>query len=203
MEKKVRKEEGTVIVVAVFVILALVMVGSLSSMLTNIELDISRNDKMGKEAFFVADAGTPISTKILEEMILNEGIDYSDPSYYEYQEAGIFFDSYIFINEVRNYYDPILEPDLNDAIADSPDNMPDIKATVAGRALDIDVDWRHRKSGAGGSLLFAMGYEGIGADRSHGGVKIYYDIDSKGELRQSWQNTSKTKAEIRAVYLYQ
>ena len=108
MDKEWRREEGAIIVVAVFVILALVMVGSLSSMLTNIERDISRNDKMGKEAFFIADAGTPISTKILAEMILNEGIDYSDPSYYEYQSAGIYFDSHIFINEVRNYYDPVL-----------------------------------------------------------------------------------------------
>jgi hypothetical protein len=196
MDKKWRREEGTVIVVAVFVVMALVMMGSLSIMLSNIERDISGNDKMGKEAFFVADAGTPISTKILEDMILNEGIDHSDPSYVKYMLAGITFDSSIFINEVRNYYDPVLEPELNDAILDSPDNMPDITATVAGKALNIDVDWRHRKSGAGGSLLFAMGYEGIGADRSRGGVKTYYNIDSQGEL-------SKTKAEIKAIYLSQ
>jgi len=196
MDKEWRREEGAVIVVAVFVILALVVVGSLSSMLTNIERDISRNDKMGKEAFFVADAGNPISTKVLRDMILNEGIDSSDPSYMEYMNGGISFDSHIFINEVRNYYDPVLEPDLNDAIIDSPDNMPDITATVAGKALNIDVDWRHRKSGAGGSLLFAMGYEGIGADRSHGGVKTYYNINSQGKL-------TETKAEIKSIYLSQ
>ena len=84
MDKEWRREEGAVIVVAVFVVLALVIVGSLSSMLSNIERDISRNDKMGKEAFFVADAGNPISTKVLRDMILNEGIDSSDPSYMEY-----------------------------------------------------------------------------------------------------------------------
>ena len=197
MKRKYRNERGAVIVVAIFVVLALVVVGSLAAMVTNVELDISRNDKMGKEAFFVADSGSPISTKILGEMILNEGIDYSDPSYYEYQEAGIFFDSYVFINEVRNYYDPETEPELNDKLIDSPDNMPDITAAVSGKALDIDVDWRHRKSGAGGSLLFAMGYEGVGADRSHGGVKIYYDIYARGRV------SSRTDAEIKTVYLNQ
>jgi len=197
MNKKRRKEEGAIIVVAIFVVLALVVVGSLATMFTTVELDISKNDKMAKEAFYVADAGTPISTKILKDMILNEGIDYSDPSYYEYQEAGISFDSYIFINEVRNYYDPVTESDLNDKIADNPDYMPDITAQVAGRDIAIDVDWRHRKSGAGGSLLFAMGYEGIGADRSHGGVKIYYDIHSKG------RTVGNTAAEVKAFYLNQ
>ena len=199
MEKKWSKEEGAVLIVAVFVTLALVVVGSLASMLTNVELDIARNDRFGKEAFFVADAGTPITTKILKKMILNEGIDYSDPSYNEYMSNGVFFDNYSFLNEVRNYYED--DTDLNDRDTDTPENNPDITATdlsgVPHRNLAIDVDWRLRKAGAGGSLLFAMGYEGIGADRSHGGVKIYYDINAKGDV------TSNTTAKIGAVYLYQ
>jgi len=194
MNKKWRKEEGAIIVVAIFVVLALVVVGSLATMLTTVELDISKNDKMAKEAFFAADAGCPISKEVLKDMILDEGITYSDP---KYMDSGIFFDSYIFMNEVRNYYDPVTESDLNDKIADNPDYLPDITAQVAGRDIAIDVDWRHRKSGAGGSLLFAMGYEGIGADRSHGGVKIYYDIYSKG------RTTGKTAAGVKAVYLNQ
>ena len=192
-----RKEEGAVIVVAIFVTLALVVVGSLANMLTNVELDISRNNKIAKEAFFTADAGFPIATKILNEMILNEGI-YGSDIYYTLSENNISFtDAYFFLNEVRNYYDPVTESDLNDKKVDSPDYMPDIMAQVAGRDLAIDVDWRHIKSGAGGSLLFAMGYEGIGADRSHGGVKIYYDIYSKG------RTAGNTAAEVRAVYLSQ
>jgi hypothetical protein len=194
MNKEWRKEEGAVLIVAIFVVMALVVVGSLATMLTTVEMDISRNDKIAKEAFFVADAGCPISTEVLKDMILDEGITYSDP---KYMTSGVFFDSYIFMNEVRNYYDPVTEPDLNDKNVDTPDNMPDITAQVAGRNIAIDVDWRHIKSGAGGSLLFAMGYEGIGADRSHVGVKIYYDIYSKG------RTTGKNAAEIKTVYLSQ
>ena len=196
MQKKWSNQEGAVIVVAIFVVLALVVVGSLAAMVTNLELDISRNDRFGKEAFFIADAGCPISTKVLKDMIVNEGIDYTE--YYEkYEVHGITFDSPLFLNEVRNYYDPDIEQDLNDKLVDSTDHNPDIVSAVSNRNLTIDVDWRHRKSGAGGSLLFAMGYEGIGADRSHGGVRIYYDVNTKG-------NVSKNiTAEIKAVYLHQ
>ena len=187
MGKKWGKEEGMVLIVAVFITLALVVVGSLASMLTNVELDIASNDRFGKEAFFVADAGTPISTRVLKDMILNEGIN---PSNY----PGVTFETNL-LNEVRNYYED--DTGLNDKDIDSPENNPDIETTVLGRELDIDVDWRLRKAGAGGSLLFAMGYEGIGADRSHGGVKIYYDVKAKGKV------SGNTTAKISTVYLYQ
>ena len=187
MDIKWRKEEGMVLVVAVFITLALVVVGSLASMLTNVELDIARNDRFGKEAFFVADAGTPIITKVIKEMIFNEGIN---PSNY----PGVTFETNL-LNEVRNYFEG--DTDLNDKDMDSPENNPDVETTVLGRELDMDVDWRLRKAGAGGSLLFAMGYEGVGADRSHGGVKIYYDIEAKGEV------SGNTTAKISTVYLYQ
>ena len=187
MNTKWKKEEGMVLVVAVFITLALVVVGTLASMQTNVELDIAKNDRFGKEAFFIADAGTPITTKVLKEMLLNEGINTSN-------YPGLTFDTNL-LNEVRNYHED--DSDLNDKDIDTPDNTPDIETTVLGRELDIDVDWRLRKSGAGGSLLFAMGYEGVGADRSHGGVKIYYDIEAKGEV------SGNTTAKISTVYLYQ
>ena len=193
MIKGPKKEEGAVIVVAIFVVMALVVIGTLAMMLTNVELDISRNDRLLKEAFFVADAGGPISTKVLREMILNEGIDASKLS------AGGEYEHFTlnsnFLNEVRNYY--ASDTGLNDKDADTTESNPDIQITVMDKELAIDVDWRFRKVGAGGSILFAMGYEGIGADRSHGGVKTFYDLDSRGEAPRN------TRAEIGAVYLYQ
>jgi hypothetical protein len=96
---------------------------------------------------------------------------------------------------VRNYYSG--DTGLNDRDIDSPENTPDIQTTVAGRDLNIDVDWRVRKIGPGGSVLFAMGYEGIGADRSHGGVKIYYNVNSVGEA------PGNVRSQVGAVYLHQ
>ena len=182
-----RKEEGAVLVVAVFITLALVVVGSLASMLTNVELDIARNDRFGKEAFFIADAGTPITSKVLRDMIHNEGVNPSD-------YPGINFDTNL-LNEVRNYYES--DTGLNDRDSDSPQHDPDIQTNVVGRDLTIDVDWRVRRSGPGGSILFAMGYEGIGADRSHGGIKIYYNVETNGEA------PGNVNSRIGAVYLHQ
>ena len=106
----------------------------------------------------------------------------------------MYFDDKL-LNEVRNYYEG--NTSENDKTIDTPTNNPDIQTTVQGRNLSVDIDWRVKKVGPGGSLLFAMGYEGIGADRSHGGVKFYYDIESLGEA------PGNVTARTGAVYLYQ
>jgi hypothetical protein len=186
MDKRWRKEEGAVLVVAVFVTLALVVLGSLASMLTNVELDIARNDRFGKESFFVTDAGLPIAGKVIRDAAMNEGVEPSD-------YPGITFDSNL-LNEIRNYYAGTAD---NDRHTDTPHDYPDINTTVTGRNVNVDVDWRVKKVSPGGSLLFAMGYEGIGADRSHGGVEWYYDIYSMGTA------PGNVTSRIGAVYLYQ
>ncbi len=186
-KKTWRREEGAVLVVAVFITLALVVLGSLASLMTDVELDIARNDRFGKEAFFIADAGLPITERVIRDMALNEGVNPSD-------YPGIAIDSKL-LNEVRNYYEGITSE--NDKTLDTPTNNPDIQTTVAGRNVGVDIDWRVKKVGPGGSLLFAMGYEGIGADRSHGGVKFYYDVESLG------QAPGNVTSRVGAVYLYQ
>ena len=187
MDKRWRKEDGAIMVIAVFITLALVVVGSLATMLTNVELDIARNDRFGKEAFFVTDAGIPIAGKVIRDASMNEGVEPSD-------YPSITIDSKL-LNEIRNYYAG--NASENDKHDDSPNDYPDLYTTVADRDLNVDIDWRVKKVGAGGSLLFAMGYEGIGADRSHGGVKFYYDIYSIGEA------PGNVDSRIGAVYLYQ
>ena len=187
MVQKSNNESGAIIVVAVFVTLALSVLGALASMLTNVELDIARNDRFGKEAFFVADAGIPIAARLIRDMALNEGVDSSDYS-------GIAIDDNL-INEVRNYYKG--ETDKNDKNTDSTTHNPDLATSVLERNVAVDIDWRVKKVGPGSSLLFAMGYEGIGADRSHGGIKFFYDIDSIGFA------PGNVAARVGAVYLYQ
>jgi hypothetical protein len=187
MDKRRKNEEGAIMVIAVFITIALVVVGSLATMLTNVELDIARNDRFGKEAFFVTDAGIPISSRVIQDACRNEGVEPSD-------YPGITMDAKL-LNEIRNYYAG--NASENDKHTDSPTDFPDMNTAVEGRDLNVDIDWRVKKVGAGGSLLFAMGYEGIGADRSHGGVKFYYDIHSLGSA------PGNVRARIGAVYLYQ
>jgi hypothetical protein len=152
-----------------------------------VELDIARNDRFGKEAFFVTDAGIPIAGKVIRDAAMNERVEPSD-------YPGITFDSKL-SNEIRNYYAGNASENDKDFFNDTA--TTEIYTTVTGRDVNVDIDWRLKKVGAGGSLLFAMGYEGIGADRSHGGVKFYYDIYSIGEA------PGNVSSRIGAVYLYQ
>ena len=187
MLRKSNNENGAIIVVAIFITLALAVLGALASMLTDVELDIARNDRFGKEAFFVSDAGIPIAGRLVRDIAINEGVNTAD-------YPGITIDANL-LNEVRNYYAG--NTSLNDKPTDTPTNNPDLEMSVLERNVGVDIDWRVKKVGAGGSLLFAMGYEGIGADRSHGGVKFYYDVYSTGYA------PGNVAARVGAVYLYQ
>lgn len=187
MLRKSNNEKGAIMVVAVFVTLALAVLGALASMLTDVELDIARNDRFGKEAFFVSDAGIPIAGRAVRDIAINEGINTAD-------YPGITFDANL-LNEVRNYYAG--NTSLNDKTTDTSTHNPDLTMSVLERNVSVDVDWRVRKVGPGGSILFAMGYEGIGADRSHGGVKFYYDVNSTGFA------PGNVAGRVGAVYLYQ
>jgi hypothetical protein len=183
-DKKWNNEKGMVLVTSMFLTMALVVIGSFTVIMTTAELDIAKNDRFGKEAFFVADSGSPISTKVLRDVIVNKwilGRDYEE----DYEAKGIIFDPVSLFNKVSNYGNP---PD---------DEEPDIEATLLGSHLAIDLEWRARKSGAGSSILFAMGYEGVGVNRRHGGVKMYYDIKNKSTVDET------TNAEINTVYLHQ
>ena len=75
MVKKSEKESGAIVMIAIFVTLALAVLGALASMLTDVELDIARNDRFGKEAFFVSDACIPITARLIRDMALNEGVN--------------------------------------------------------------------------------------------------------------------------------
>ena len=187
MLRKSNNENGAIIVVAIFITLALAVLGALASMLTDVELDIARNDRFGKEAFFVTDAGIPLASRVVRDIAMNEVINTSD-------YPGITLDTNL-INEVRNYYEG--NASLNDKPTDTSTYHPDLVTSVLERNVGVDIDWRVKKVGPGGSLLFAMGYEGIGADRSHGGVKFYYDVKSTGYA------PGNVAARISAVYLYQ
>ena len=162
MVSKSEKESGAVIVVAVFVTLALTVLGALASMLTDVELDIARNDRFGKEAFFVTDAGIPLASRVVRDIAMNEVINTSD-------YPGITLDTNL-INEVRNYYEG--NASLNDKPTDTSTYHPDLVTSVLERNVGVDIDWRVKKVGPGGSLL--------GTDGALRIVRAHRDESAKG-----------------------
>jgi hypothetical protein len=161
-------ERGALVVTSLLLMLALVIIGALTIMITVTERYISRNHKMAKEVFYVADGGHPLAVKIIEDMVISREADY-----------GKFIIEGNLKNEVMDYH-----PDtatLNDRLFDSPRRSPDIQGTLGNHAVRIDIDRLCTAHLDGGSVEFAAGGEGIGLG-STGSKKLLFEISSEGQV---------------------
>lgn len=177
-DKKWGNEKGMALIVALLVTSALVVVGSFSMMMTNTELDISKNDRFSKESFFFTDSGGPICTSVIKSFFWNRDID---TTYYSNNNI-VVGDSNLkneIYNEQRNS-DKTIDTALNNKHSDNPSNNPDITYSQGGRGnLNIDIDWRHKEATRGHSLVTHAGYEGSGVARS---ATIFLEIDCQGRV---------------------
>ena len=163
------RERGAILVTAIVLIITLIMMGSLAIMITVTERNISRNHKMAKEAFYVADSGYPLAVKIIEDITHSNITAY--PGFIIEGNLG---------NEVMDYYQD--NTSLNDKDTDSPRNSPDIKTTLLKQSVSIDIDRTHTSLLYGGSAEFGSGGEGAG----FGGKvskKVLFKIISEGRVR--------------------
>ena len=163
------EERGAIMVVALVVMSALIMMGSLAMMITVTETNISRNLRMAKEAFYVADGGYPLAVAIIEE-VMNQ---------VPCSSSRVTVDEHL-PNEVMDYYrDNVL---LNDYKGDSPENSPDITTSFLTHTLSIDIDRTHTSVLYGGAAAFGAGGENIGVG---GGAckKILFEITSEGRMK--------------------
>jgi len=191
-------ESGIALVVAVLITSALVAIGSFAMVMTNTELDISRNDRFGREAFFFTDGGGAIYTKIIDDVYWNNNVSTERIDYPNIQIENNFLDE---LYRPGGGYE-------GDGPVDSPDNAPDITFTDNQDILEVDVDFRFQGPGKGSSLLTHMGYEGIGINKSFGGAESYYDIETRGTVNGLAQGGGRrgvgsSVAHLGAVFLHQ
>ena len=100
--RQLRNEEGSVIVVALMILVVLTIIGISATDTTKVELQIATNDKFHKIAFYNADAGVYATPKLISahlddttSLIVIPGVNYlpiGDPSNFDRQIKG--FDSY-------------------------------------------------------------------------------------------------------------
>ena len=64
-------ERGAVLATALLIMIALALIGAAALITSTMELDISRNERLAKESFYVADGGTTLAPLIIEEAIAN------------------------------------------------------------------------------------------------------------------------------------
>jgi len=165
------KEKGAILVVALVLMIALIMMGSLALMITVTENNISRNHRMAKESFYLADGGHPLAVEIIEDIISNEVLLHS----------GLVMDKNL-INEVMDYYQE--DTNLNDKDRDSPRSSPDITTTLLGQSLNIDIDRINTAFLYGGSAEFAAGSESVGFG-GKASKRILFEINSRAAVKSA------------------
>ena len=172
IEKSTCTERGALVITALVIMLALLVLGSLTTMIVVTERHISRNHKMAKNVFYLADGGYPLAVKVIEDITRGTGHPYPGFTIAENLK-----------NEVLDYHQD--NTSLNDKHLDSPRNAPDVTVNPwRGQAVRIDIDRTHTTLVYGGSAEFASGGEGVGVG---GGAskKLLFEITTQGDLQGS------------------
>ena len=162
-----KNEDGSVLIVALLILVFLTIIGISATTTTNIEIQIAGNEKFHKIAFYHADSGVytipkTISTCIDSGAEINIGSGTTEPNI-EYTTGS----------SSTLFYRQVMYPDEYDG------GTKDIQFTLGGFNVDVDVRRDRAENLAGGAVEFATGAEGIGAG-SGGGVAIYYEMKSSG-----------------------
>ncbi|MBW2108169.1 MAG: hypothetical protein JRI36_05815 [Deltaproteobacteria bacterium] len=155
-----RNENGSVLIVALLVLVILTIIGIGANDTTTTDIRIAANEKFHKVAFYNADAGVYATPKLISSA-LDQGANPSGTGFtYLDSSADAFY------RELMGY--------------DAYDTDRDVSFTLDGHNVELDVERDRTETLAGGGAEFAAGAEGIGSG-SAGGFAIYYDLDSFGD----------------------
>ena len=165
-------ENGSVLVVALMILVLLTVMGISATKTSEIEIQIAGNEQFHKVAFYNADSGIYTTPKVISQC-LDSGTDSTITNITYLGTSGTFF------REIMGY---------NGYDADR-----DLRFSLGGFDIDVDVDRAGVQNIAGGGVEFASGAEGVGVG-SAGGVAILYDMDSLGN------GPSAAQSNVTAVY---
>jgi len=153
---RLKNEEGSALVLALLILVLLTLLGIAVTRQSAVELQIAGNYKVHKTAFHHADSGTYATPKLIADCIEAD------------QDVG----GINYLGGADTFYREIMGFDPYDAARD-------VRYTMSGFDIDVDVNRVGARNIAGGGVEFASGAEGIGVGSS-GGVAILYDVDSLG-----------------------
>jgi hypothetical protein len=152
-------EQGSVLIVALFMLVILTLLGIMATTTTEVEIQIAGNEKFHKIAFQNADSGIYSSPKVISGAFDGGAA----PGW-----AGVTY-----LGTPDSFYREIMGFDPYDP-------APDLQFVLGGYNIDVDVNRVGQEIIPGGSAEFSSGAEGVGSGSS-GGVGILYDMDSLGE----------------------
>jgi hypothetical protein len=152
----IRNEEGTVLIVALLMLVLLTVIGISASTISNIELQVAGNEKSYKIAFFAADGGTEAGAELLEKNIELRAFP-SQP----YTLPG----STVTVADA-DFWSQETQPTTNTASVGLP---------VGSVGLRI---WGNSQLSSGGAIQLIAGYEGKGKGAGGSGAYTVHNIQS-------------------------
>lgn len=174
----IHEEKGIVLVTSLIIMGLLMVIGTSITMTSSIELDIARNQKVAKTAFYRAENGRVIAARAIQAA--DGGTAWSDGDNFE-SNADITVSDGDFFSEGF---------DVNNAV-DTVSASPDVQMTNDLQA-NMDIDKLEVAPMPGASAEFGAGYEGVGHE---GMVQAIYRIDSVGQ-----EPATGAKAQVRLEY---
>ena len=175
--KPINNEKGAVLVVALVIVGLLMVIGTSITMTSSIELNIARNEKVAKTAFYRAENARVMAGMALRSAdagdTWTDGDNFGGNSLITMTDGDFYVEGFDVSNTV-------------DDVSSSPDMQ------MTGMLLaDVDIDKIEVGPAPGASAEFGSGYEGTGHE---GMVQAIYQIDSVG------QEPSGAMAQLRLEY---
>ncbi|MCF8035353.1 MAG: hypothetical protein K9K62_00635 [Desulfobacteraceae bacterium] len=181
---RINNQDGSMILVAMMLLLILTIIGITSTSTTVVENRIAVNDQLHKIAFSNADSGLYATPKLIRA-VLREGDPLSSSELNDqitYLSDGGSADG----KDGNYFYKHLMGYDTYDG------GENDIKYELSGNPVKVDVERISAEHVAGGGVEFASGAEGIGA----GGGLVNYGLFSVGG------SPRESKAKVYARYRY-
>ena len=155
-KRLVGNEEGTVLIIALLMLVLLTVIGISASTISNIELQVAGNEKFYKIALYAADGGTEAGAELLEKNI----------------EARAFpSQPYTIPNSTVTVYDMDFWSQVNPPAA----NTASVGLPVGQVGLRV---WGDTHLSSGGAIQLIAGYEGKGKGAGGSGAYMVHNIQS-------------------------
>jgi Tfp pilus assembly protein PilX len=153
------EEKGFVLLTALLIMVILTLVGIGAILNSSVEINISRNERLKKEAFYAADAGGAVVPRIIKYYMSEQPSSIADLP-----------DDLHDIAQDENFLNEINGTNADDNVCSS----PDFQTTSAGRPVNIDIDQIARVQPAGQDIVF-LGESGVATP-----VNIFYRAACRG-----------------------
>jgi len=175
-------ESGFALVIAMMIMVVLTMLGIFATDNSIMEINISGNDKVAKEAFFRADGGSQAGSELIEENVSCPNGFTSPYAIIRIDGVDVFEKDFAHNKQIGDINGATSATTLADLPSDTvrsiriPSDPANRSDTVPHTNLAV---WGVTKLMTGSALQMVAGYEGKGKGLAAGGAYIEYDLHSQ------------------------